>query len=68
LAGGELFGHAHSVRAFVGQVKHSFVKQMFDCGLTTNTRSWHATNSRSSNVCSIDADPNQGPADLDKEG
>lgn len=53
MTGGELFGHAHSVRAFVTQVKHSFVKQMFDQRLTSNSRSWHATNSRSSNVCSI---------------
>ena len=53
MAGGELFGHVHSVRAFVGQVKHSFVKQMFDRLLTTNSCSCHATNSRSSNMCSI---------------
>jgi LysM repeat protein len=37
----------------VRQVKHSFVKQMFDQRLTSNDCSWHATNSRSSNVCSI---------------
>ena len=30
LTGGELFGHTHSVRAFVAEVKHSFVQQMFD--------------------------------------
>jgi hypothetical protein len=40
----------------VSQVKHSFVKQMFDPRLTSNDCLWHATNSRSSNRCSIDPD------------
>src|SRR6476469_8077959 len=43
----------HSVRAFAVQVKHPFVKQMFASGLTTNSCSWHDTNSRSGNTCSI---------------
>ena len=50
---------SHSVRAFVTQVKHSFVKQMFDPGLTSNNRSWHATNSRSGNMCSIEPKSNE---------
>jgi LysM repeat protein len=38
VAGGELFGHDHSVRAFGCRVKHPFVKHLFDFGLTIEHR------------------------------
>jgi hypothetical protein len=36
-----------SVHAFAGAVKHPFVQQMFDQGLTIEQLFWHTTNTRS---------------------
>lgn len=53
MAGGELLGHTRSVRAFVREVKHPFVQQVFGFQVDIEQSFGQTTNVRSGNTCSI---------------